>query len=70
MNSIVYFTTSLSNYNLARYKRLSDSQIECVIEFLRLITAQNSAYADEATQALEKYWLTPDAKRKTLIYAP
>ncbi len=72
VNSAVCAVTQRSNYNLARLKRLSDSQIDAVISFLRFVRDNDKGhtYGDLATKALQRYWETPDARRRTLIQAP
>jgi hypothetical protein len=70
MHFTIFAVTDLSNYNLGRLKRLNDVQIASVIEFLRFVATHSATYRGDAEDALANYWLTPDAKRKTVIYAP
>jgi len=72
VNAAVCAVTQRSNYNLARLKRLSDAQIDAVISFLRFVRDNDNAhtYGDLAAKALQRYWETPDARRRTLIQAP
>jgi hypothetical protein len=73
---VVHAVTDVSNYNLARLKRLTDSQIDAVISFLRLVRtlpnigSEPDVCAELASTALQRYWETPDARRRTLIYVP
>jgi len=72
VNSAVCAVTERSNHNLARLKRLSDPQIDAVISFLRFVRDNDKGhtYGDLAGKALQRYWETPDARRRTLIQAP
>jgi hypothetical protein len=70
MNFIVCSVTERSNYNLGRLKRLNDAQIDCVIDFLKLLAERNPTHGKYAEEALKAYWLTPDARRKTVVYVP
>ena len=72
VNAAVCAVTQRSNYNLARLKRLSDAQIDAVISFLRFVRDSDNGhtYGDLAAKALQRYWETPDARRRTLIQAP
>ncbi len=68
MNAIIFAVTNFSNYNLGRLKRLNEAQIVCVTEFLQFIAQHNETYGSDAVEALNNYWLTSDAKRKTIIH--
>ena len=68
MNAIIFGVTNLSNYNLGRLKRLNEPQIACATEFLQFIAQHSETYSSDAVEALNTYWLTPDAKRKTIIH--
>jgi hypothetical protein len=59
-----------NNYALGRYKRFSDAQIDAVIEFLRQVRAAEGFEGKMAKDALERYWETPAARRKTIIQLP
>jgi len=69
VGSTVFSVTDRSNYNLARLKRLTHQQIDCVIEFLKYISAHSRFRSQDAEKALKRYWLTPEARRP-LIYVP
>jgi hypothetical protein len=72
VNSAVCAVTERSNYNLARLKRLSDPQIDAVISFLRFVRDNDKGHTcgNLSAKALQRYWETPDARRRTLIQAP
>ena len=62
--------TGPSNYALSRLKRLTDAQIDAVIDFLHLIRVNCRFNGKEADVALTSYWETPESRRRTLIYVP
>jgi len=66
----VFAVTELSNYNLSRLKRLTDEQIDVVTDFVRWVSESEKFQKSYADKALTKYWETPDARRRTLIYVP
>jgi len=68
--SIVFSVTHRSNYNLGRLKRLNDVQIECVARFLQFLVEFSSTHTTEAADALARYWLTPEARRRSIVYVP
>ena len=68
--NIVTTITSRSNYNLVRLKALNDSQISCVIGVLNLLSKNSETHSADSLTALDRYWLTPEAYRKTATYAP
>lgn len=70
MHFTVFAVTHFSNYSLGRLKKLNDAQISCVIDFLRFLVVHSDDYRQDAENALTKYWLTPDAKRKTIVHVP
>jgi hypothetical protein len=67
---VIFAITDQSNYSLSRVKKLSDTQIGAVINVLRFVRDSGGLYVAEANEALSRYWETPDAWRRTLIYAP
>jgi hypothetical protein len=67
---VISSLSNRSNYGLARYKRLSDRQIDLVIKFLRLVCGKQDHYGNLAGKALKRYWEKPDARRRTIIEAP
>ena len=70
LGTVVFSVTHTSNYNLARLKHLNDAQIDCVIEFLRLVQERSKTHGADASKALVRYWQTPEARRKTVVYVP
>jgi len=68
--TVFHLTFISENYALARLKRLTDRQIELIIEFLRLVRDRSKFDAADAERALKSYWETPEAHRRTLIYVP
>jgi hypothetical protein len=66
----VFALTHLSNYNLSRFKRLTDEQINVVTDFVRWVHQAGGFHRPYAEKALKEYWETPDARRRTLIQAP
>jgi hypothetical protein len=68
--STVFHLTDRSNYTLARFKRFSDTQIDTVIDFLREIRAAGGFEGQMAEEALEEYWETSEARRRTIIHMP
>jgi len=70
LGSVVFSVTNRSNYNLGRLKRLSDAQIDCVIQFLAFVSQHSETHASAATKALARYWLKPEARRKTVVHVP
>ena len=70
MNFTIFAVTNFSNYGVGRLKRLNDAQIGSVIEFLQFVVVHSTTYRRDAADALTNYWLTPDAKRKTIVYVP
>lgn len=70
VGSTLFAITERSNYNVGRLKRLSDKQIDCVIDFLQFDVEQQGKRATDAEKALTRYWLTPNARTKTVVYVP
>jgi hypothetical protein len=68
--STVFHLTNRSNYTLARFKRFSDTQIDTVIDFLRQIRTAGGFEGQMAQEALEAYWETSEARRRTIIHVP
>jgi hypothetical protein len=66
----VFHLAHRENHSLARFKRMTDPQIEAVIEFLRVVQNTPSLYGDLARKALKRYWETPESRRRTIIHAP
>ena len=67
---IVSSITDRSNYNLGRLRALNDSQICCVIAVLELLSKSSETHGADSLKALDRYWLTPEAHRKTVVYVP
>jgi hypothetical protein len=63
-------TNNKDNWSLARLKQLSDAQIDAVGEFLRIVRERGGFNGNEAAQALQTYWETPESRRRTLLYVP
>jgi hypothetical protein len=70
LGTVVSSVTHRSNYNLSRLKQLSDAQIDCVIEFLRFVEKRSETHATDASKALARYWLKPEARQRTIIHVP
>jgi hypothetical protein len=70
VGSTLFAVTERSNYNLGRLKRLTDKQIDCIIEFLRFDVEQQGACAQEAEKSLTRYWLTQNSRVKTIVHLP
>jgi len=68
--STIFHLTNRSNYTLVRFKRFSDTQIDTVAEFLRQIRAAGGFEGKMAEEALEAYWETSEARRRTIIHLP
>jgi hypothetical protein len=68
--AVFHVTNTRDNWALARLKRLSDRQIDAVINFLRVVRDQCPFEAIDAGDALVGYWETPESRRRTLIYVP
>jgi hypothetical protein len=68
--SVVFHLTHINNYALGRYKRFSDMQIDTVIDFLRHIRAAGGFEGKMAEEAVQAYWETPEARRRTIIHLP
>jgi hypothetical protein len=66
--NIVTSLTNRSNYNLGRLKALNDAQISCVISVLELLSKTSETHGADSLKALDRYWLTPEAHRKTVVY--
>jgi len=64
LGSVVFSVTQRSNYNLGRLKRLTDDQIDTVVDFLRLVQERSEAHGTDAEKALKRYWETPEARKK------
>jgi hypothetical protein len=69
VDSIVFSVTSRCSYNLRRLKRLSDPQIQAVTDFLHLFQDRSESCGIDAVEALEHYWYTPEAHRKSALQA-
>lgn len=67
VGSIVFSVTHRSNYNLARYKRLTDTQIDAVIAFLHFVADAGTRESQYAQKALKRYWETPGMRRNTVV---
>jgi hypothetical protein len=65
VDSIVFSVTSRCSYNLRRLKRLSEPQISAVTDFLQLFQGRSESCGIDAVEALEHYWHTPEAHRKS-----
>jgi hypothetical protein len=70
VTSAIFSVTYLAPHNLSRLKKLTDSQIEVVILFLRFVCDHDGSNAALANNALREYWETPEAMRRTLVYVP
>ena len=70
LGNTVFAVTHLSNYSLSRFKHLTDEQIDVVTDFVRWLRQAGGFHRPSADEALNKYWETPDARRRTLIQAP
>lgn len=68
--TVVSSITDRSNYNLARLKALNDSQISCVIAVLELLSKTSETHGADSLKALDRYWLTPESHRKTVVHVP
>ena len=68
--STTFHLTNRNNYTLGRFKRFSDTQIDTVVEFLRQIRAASGFEGQMAKEALEAYWETSEARRRTIIHLP
>jgi len=68
--AVFHVTNTRDNHALARLKRLSDCQIDAVVNFLRVVREQCRYEAKDAGEALLRYWETPESRRRTLIYVP
>jgi hypothetical protein len=65
VDSIVFSVTSRCSYNLRRLKRLSDPQIGATTDFLHLFQDRSESCGIDAVEALEHYWHTAEAHRKS-----
>ena len=65
VDSIVFSVTSRCSYNLRRLKRLSEPEIGAVTDFLHLLQNRSESCGIDAVEALEHYWRTPEAHRKS-----
>jgi hypothetical protein len=69
--SVVYHLTyrtesGLAPHCLERFARLNEAQDSAVMAFLELVRDSRSFLADEADEALLKYWAIPRGRRPTL----
>ena len=63
VGTVVFSVTHRSGYSLARFKRFSEAQRACVVDFLKLVARHpNDDNAADASKALERYWLTGEAE--------
>jgi len=69
VDSIVFSVTSRCSYNLRRLKRLSNPQIDAVTRYLHLFQDRSETRSIDAVEALEHYWHTPEAHRKSVLLA-
>jgi hypothetical protein len=69
VDSIVFSVTSRCSYNLRRLKRLSEPEIGAVTDFLHLLQNRSESCGNDAVEALEHYWHTPEAHRKSARHA-
>jgi hypothetical protein len=69
VDSIVFSVTSRCSYNLRRLKRLSEPEIAAVTDFLHLFQDRSESCGIDAVEALENYWHTPEAHRKSALHA-
>lgn len=69
VDSIVFSVTSRCSYNLRRLKRLSEPEIDAVTDFLHLLQNRSESCGIDAVEALEHYWHTPEAHRKSAPHA-
>jgi hypothetical protein len=69
VDSTVFSVTSRCSYNLRRLKRLSEPQIDTVTDFLHLFRDRSESCGIDAVEALEHYWDTPEAHRKSALHA-
>jgi hypothetical protein len=65
VDSIVFSVTSRCSYNLRRLKRLSEPEISAVTDFLHLLQNRSESCGIDAVEALEHYWHTAEAHRKS-----
>ena len=65
VDSIVFSVTNRCSYNLRRLKRLSEPQIGAVTDFLHLFRDRSESCGADAVEALEHYWHTAEAHRKS-----
>jgi hypothetical protein len=68
--STVSHLSGKTNYALGRYKVFEDVQIDVVIEFLRLVYAGGGFEGKMAKDALDRYWETPDSRRRSIVHLP
>jgi|SRR5581483_4004330 len=68
--STIFHLTNRSNYALGRFKRFSDTQIDTIIDFLRQIRAAGGFEGKMAGEALDAYWESPEARRRTITHVP
>ena len=68
--NIVFSITDRSSYNLGRLKALNESQISCVIAALELLSRVSETHGADSLKSLDRYWLTPEAHRKSVVYVP
>jgi hypothetical protein len=68
--AVFHVTSTKENHSLARLKRLTDAQIDAVIEFLHVVRDHGGFDAKHAVAALSGYWETPESRRRTLIHVP
>ena len=66
--STISHLTGTSNYNLGRYKRFTDTQIDVVTAFLQRVRTAGGFEGKMAAEGLAKYWETPEARRRTIIH--
>jgi hypothetical protein len=69
VDSIVFSVTSRCSYNLRRLKRLSEPQIDAVTGFLHLFEVRSDSCGIDAVEALEHYWHTAEAHRKSALHS-
>jgi hypothetical protein len=70
LNTVVFSLTHRSNCNLGRLKRLTDAQIDCVVQVLQFVAQESETHGTDAAKSLARYWCTPEAKRRTVINVP
>jgi hypothetical protein len=55
---------------LGRLKKFNEEQIDLVTEILRYVRDNSSGHGTDAGKALDRYWETPEAKKKTIVCLP